>query len=231
MCTLSYIPLGSETFLWTQNRDESPLRNSEGLVIKDNSQIVFPKEPLSGGSWIAMSENNRVVSLLNGAFVQHPYMPSSKRSRGLVVLDFFEYPNASDFFDSYDFEDIEPFTMVIYDKGNLWEFRWDKTKKYIKKLNPNLPYLWSSATLYPKEIKLQRQQWFAEFLESNQKPDLRSVLNFHRTAGTGDLKYDLIMDRGVVKTVSITSISKTPAGLDMTYYDLQNEKQSEYHFS
>jgi uncharacterized protein with NRDE domain len=231
MCTLSYIPQGPDSFLWTQNRDESPLRNSEGLEFKDDVQLVFPKEPLSGGSWIAMSENNRVVSLLNGAFVQHPYSPSTKRSRGLVVLDFFDYPDASAFFGSYDFEDIEPFTMIIYDKGDLWEFRWDKTKKYIKKLNPDLPYLWSATTLYPKEIKQQRQQWFAGFLESNPQPDLLDVMNFHRTAGTGNLKYDLIMDRGVVKTVSITSISKTSEGLDMTYYDLQNEKQSEYHFS
>ena len=222
MCTLTYLPTGKASFLWTQNRDESPLRTSPGLIQAKNRSWIYPKEPQSGGTWISIAKGNRVVSLLNGAFTQKRYAPSTKRSRGLVVLDFLEYASAPEFFDSYNFEDIEDFTMIIYDKEELWEFRWDKVKKHIKKLDKRKPHIWSSSTLYPAAIKVLRKEWFATYLSENSKHTKDSVLSFHKEAGTGDIQNDLIMDRGIMKTVSITAISKDAKGLDMTYYDLVN---------
>ena len=112
--------------------------------------------------------------------------------------------------------------MVIYEHDSLWEFRWDKTKKHLKELDASKPYIWSSSTMYPQPIKDLRRAWFFDYLKEHTEPTRRNTLDFHRHAGTGDIRNDLLMDRGIVKTVSITSIEKNNLDLDMTYYDLIN---------
>lgn len=230
MCTLTYIPTGKNTFFWTQNRDESPLRTSPGLNT-EHANYVYPKEPLSGGTWIGMTKNNRVISLLNGAFEQTPYVASSKRSRGLIVLDFLEFLTPTNEFDNYDLEGIEPFTMVLYEAGELLEFRWDKKQRYLKKLDAQKPYIWSSATLYSNDAKTLRQSWFEDYLKQQKNHTQEAILHFHQNAGIGDKKNDLIMDRGMVKTVSITSIVKRENALKMEYFDLVNGGTSAFEYS
>lgn len=219
MCTLTYIPTSKDTFIWTQNRDESPLRTAQKLVYAPNNAWVYPQEPQSGGTWISMTKNGRVVSLLNGAFEQNQYVPSVK-SRGIMVLDFLTYTFLADFIRVYDFRDIEPFTMVVYEHNSLWEFRWDKAQKYFKELDASKPYIWSSSTMYPQNIKDLRRVWFSDYIKQHTAPSRSSVLDFHHHAGTGDIRNDLLMDRGIVKTVSITSVEKREEALDMVYYDL-----------
>jgi len=219
MCTLTYLPTGKDSFIWTQNRDESPLRTSPGLHKKDG--LIFPQEPLSGGTWMAIAQDHRVLSLLNGAFERNKYVLSSKRSRGLVVLDFFER-ETEDFFSNYDLEGIEPFTMIVYDAGQLWDFRWDKTKRHLKPLDVTKPQIWSSSSLYPQAVKEDRKKWFNSYLEEHTEHTQTTILEFHNNGGTGDAANDLIMDRGLVKTVSITQIVKTNSSLSMEYTDLVN---------
>lgn len=222
MCTLTYVPIRDDCFIWTQNRDESPLRTSPGLVRSPNDQWIYPKEPLSGGTWMSMTQNGRVVSLLNGAFEKNKYVPSIK-SRGIMVLEFLACASITTFTSNYDFKDIEPFTMVVYEHANLWELRWDKKQTYLKKLDVTKPHIWSSSTLYLPAIKELRRAWFTTYLKEHPVSTEESILDFHRHAGIGDVQNDLIMDRGIVKTVSITSVLKTGKGVAMTYYDLINE--------
>lgn len=230
MCTLTYLPTGKNTFLWTQNRDESPLRTSPGLVQHPNIKATYPKEPLSGGTWIGISQEDKVVSLLNGAFEQLPYVPSTKRSRGLVVLDYLESPSFDIFLKESNFEELEPFTMVVYERGDLLELRWDKTKTHQKKLDIQQPYIWSSSTLYPANIKTLRKDWFRAYLNANPIATVENVLDFHQHAGVGDIQNDLIMDRGVVKTVSITQIQHNQQDLKMSYIDLVNGGETFFEY-
>ena len=225
MCTLTYLPTGKNSFIWTQNRDESPLRTASELV-HQKGERVYPKEPLKGGTWISIAKNNRVVSLLNGAFEKQPYVFSTKRSRGLIVLDFLDYAQASDFFEQYDLEGVEPFTMVVYEDGVLWDFRWDKTQKYVQQLDVEQAHIWSSSMLYTAEMKAARREWFGDYLEKNKEHTVNSALDFHQHAGIGNIEYDLIMKRPYVETVSITNIVKESNTLALTYHDLVNQKVS-----
>ena len=72
-----------------------------------------------------------------------------------MVLEFFQYPDANQFFAAYDFAGMESFTMITYDNGQLWDFRWDEVKqqKFIKALDTNACHIWSSATLYEPPIR------------------------------------------------------------------------------
>ncbi|GJM35784.1 MAG: hypothetical protein DHS20C18_47850 [Saprospiraceae bacterium] len=224
MCTVTYLPLGGNHFVITSNRDEQPARSPKRISIMETQgmQLCFPQDT-SGGSWIAISNTNRVVCLLNGAFEKHHHEPPYKRSRGLMLLDFFEFPNAEKFFSTYDFEGMEPFTMIIVDDGKLFELRWDEKKIHQTKLDHTTGFLWSSATLYDASVKKKRQGWFEQWKGQHQNFSPESILRFHQTAGDGDPWNDVIMNRaGIVRTVSITQVIKSTGQLKMDYHDLLN---------
>ena len=234
MCTVTIIPNGKNNFILTSNRDEAPQRISlpPDFYNINNTTLLFPKDKESGGSWIGISEKNRVVCLLNGAFEKHKRKETYKQSRGVVVKDFMLTDSLEYTLETYNFEDIEPFTMVLADWNNhlkFFELVWDGKKKYVKQL-PLEANIWSSSTLYDDAMKQERLSWFHNFKkEYNLNAD--SLLEFHKTAGKGNLDYGVLMDRGFVKTTSITQIKKYDDFLEMHYESLQNQTVSNKIFN
>ena len=59
------------------------------------------------------------------------------------------------------------------------------------------------------------------------------MLEFHKTAGAGNEDYGVIMDRGFVKTTSITQVVKQEGEgiMEMHYEDLQHKKTSQTVFN
>ena len=223
MCTVTYIPQPGGHFVLTSNRDENAARSPQHLDREEvaGASLIFPRDTAAGGTWIAASDTNRVVCLLNGAFVKHSHRPPYRRSRGLMVLDFFRFATAVDFFEKYDFEGMEPFTLIVVDNGQPYELRWDEHQVHANQLDPQGYYLWSSATLYPGEVGVMRQSWFREWLDGRQDFSPAAILDFHRTGGQGDDWNGFIMNReGRVQTVSITQVVKNEAGIELTYNDL-----------
>ncbi len=223
MCTVTYIPQPGGHFVLTSNRDENAARSPQSLdnEVIEGASLVFPRDTGAGGTWIAASDSNRVVCLLNGAFVKHQHQPPYKHSRGVMALDFFRFATAEDFFGQYDFEGMEPFTFLIVDDGQPWELRWDEQRAHVKKLDPKGHYLWSSATLYPGEVGEMRQQWFREWLDGRTDFSPAAILDFHQTGGQGDTWNGFIMTReGRVQTVSITQVMKSETGISLVYNDL-----------
>ena len=226
MCTVTYLPTTSDNFVLTSNRDEAPVRSAEKFeqLTKNSINIKFPKDKGAGGTWIAMSSSNRVVCLLNGAFIKHKHQPPYKRSRGLMVLQYFDYAKATDFFEQYDFKGMESFTFIIAEYGNLWEFRWDEKQAHILELDAKSNHLWASATLYDSAAQKKRQIWFEKWQKEAPSPITQHILDFHFNAGDGDPWNDLQMNRnGVVKTIGITKVEKKTTAIEMTYFDLMNK--------
>jgi hypothetical protein len=227
MCTVTYIPKGNSEFIFTQNRDESPNRSAHELVkINQNGkELLFPRDTGVGGTWIAVSDSNQLVSILNGAFKKHKHFPPYRKSRGIMALEFFNFSNAEQFFRIYNFEGLEPFTMVIYDDRKLFDFRWDGLYKFIEELDPDEPYIWASSTLYAKEAKIKRKVWFEEWKKGRTDFSQSAILDFHRTAGDGDPENDLVMNRSnLVRTTSISSIIKSNSKFEMYFSDILNGK-------
>jgi hypothetical protein len=227
MCTVSFLPLGESRFMLTSNRDEAPNRSPAHLTRQDN--LLYPKDTLAGGTWLCAKNNSSLVCLLNGAFVKHSHQPPYRRSRGLMVLDFFDYTDANTFATTYDFEGIEPFTMVIWQKGQLWELRWDEKQVHFTSLPPDEPHFWSSSTLYPPPVQARRLGWFNNWLSSKPYFTRENVVKFHATGGDGDIENDLMMNRqNIVRTVSISNVIYTPEqGFNMNYNDLLRQQVTE----
>ncbi len=149
-----------------------------------------------------------------------------------MVLDFFAYRDARSFFDRFEFENMEPFTMIIRDRRQLFEARWDEEKLHIFRLNPNEHFIWSSATLYDQEAQSKRQLWFDNWLSTVTDINSKSIWDFHLNAGDGDPHNDVVMNReGLVQTVSITGIEQTKQGLKMVYQDLLYDQIEEAKIS
>ena len=122
-----------------------------------------------------------------------------------------------------DLLNIEPFTLIVFDGGSLYECRWDGSKKYCKQLNKNTHNIWSSATLYNEEIVMKREQWFAKWLNKNPNPSVQDILHFHQFAGEGDTQNDLCMNRNNnMLTVSVTGIELNHETAIMHYIDLKD---------
>jgi uncharacterized protein with NRDE domain len=223
MCTVTYIPQPGGHFVLTSNRDENAARSPQSLDYEtiEGARLVFPRDTGAGGTWIAASDTNRVVCLLNGAFEKHHHRPPYRRSRGLMVLDFFRFATSVEFFEKYNFKGMEPFTFIIVDDGQPYELRWDEKQQHVRPLDPLGSYLWSSATLYPSEVGKMRQQWFHDWRHGRQDFSPAAILDFHQTGGQGDTWNGFIMNReGRVQTVSITQVVKTDAGISLVYNDL-----------
>lgn len=121
----------------------------------------------------------------------------------------------------YNLDDIEPFTLIIKDQNGLWKIVHDEDSTSIDQLDDTNTGIWSSTTLYTREIREKRKTWFRSWLD--QKPHLspENIRKFHRSAGDGDSENDLIMSRwGILETVSITQIHVHPPKASLIYQDL-----------
>lgn len=227
MCTVTYIPQNNNNFILTSNRDEAYGRKTlaPSFYDIDGVKMLFPKDAVAGGSWIGISEKNRMVCLLNGGFENHIKVQDYKMSRGVVVKELLKAKDMSQAIEDFDYKGIEPFTIVAIDWHDVLtasELVWDGYKAYITKLG-NEPKIWSSSTLYTTAMKDKRKEWFAAFgAETDWSPE--SMFAFHTTAGEGNEHIDLLMNRGKLGTVSITQVVKQQEICAMTYHDFQKDE-------
>lgn len=223
MCTVTYIPKGKDQFILTSNRDEAPGRSASGLVQENQAgkELLFPRDPIARGTWIATSNADQLICVLNGAFQKHHHRPPYRLSRGIMALQFFSFPDALAFFRDFDFVGMEPFTMVVYDRGKLYDLRWDEKEVHVEELSVEEKHIWSSCTLYSEVWQAKRRQWFADWQKEEIDPDREAILGFHKHGGEGNPEYDVVMNRfNIVRTTSITSVQKGLSEIDVRYEDI-----------
>jgi len=229
MCTVTFIPGTGSDYTLTSSRDEQTTRpNAKGpeLVHFESYTLLYPKDPKGGGTWIASDNTGKTACLFNGAFKAHAPKYPYRHSRGLIILDFFKFPDVKSFSREYDLDNIEPFTLVITQNKTLTEFKWDGIKTYLLNHDFAHPRIWSSVTLYGSEIIKLREKWFNEWKEANHSPKQKDSINFHLKAGDGRKETDVLMQRKdfALRTVSITSVVVMNNKTRMEYLDLINKK-------
>lgn len=223
MCTVTFLPKNNGDFIFTSNRDEQPNRKTlmPEIYTVDGVAYLYPKDEKAGGTWIALSENERLVCLLNGAYENHKANGPYAYSRGLVVKEVLEAENVKWAIEDLELEGVEPFTLIAMD----WSFMpicieliWDGVKKDIRILS-NKSKIWSSSTLYDKTIKAERESWFSDFQEKYPEATQENILDFHLNDSLGTSETSIKMKRSLVETISVTSIIKQGDCLEMYYLD------------
>jgi hypothetical protein len=238
MCTLSFYPKFDNTgFILTFSRDEMANRSTVDIVKDEIRDLIYPKDALHGGTWLAIStQNGRFTCLLNGAFERHQRQETYRKSRGLVLLESFEYEDMKDFWLNYDLKNIEPFTIITGQENRFLELRWDGFIRHTRQIESKKPKIWSSATLYNQAARSQREKVFLAFLKvEKEKPEATELWNFHQTPNLEKPENGILMKRplGQPSTVSIAQItySLTSQTIDFQYYELGEHNISNHQFS
>ncbi|MDP2388080.1 MAG: NRDE family protein [Bacteroidota bacterium] len=231
MCTVTYIPTPNG-FYFTSSRDEKASRETipPAIYNKGIFELVYPKDVLAGGTWIASSLKGKTACLLNGAFGNHTKQENYSKSRGLILLESFNFSNTNEFADRVVLNNVEPFTLLTldYSSGKLncfYEFRWDGQKKYIKKLNASTSHIWSSATLYNPSIQQKRNLLFNQWLEKHSDFEDSMILDFHnKKHGLGKSEDIIMKGEGDLMTLSISQVHFSSGESVFNYFDIINGK-------
>ena len=230
MCTVSFVNSNGKIII-TSNRDEQTLRPTaiepKNYLI-NSKNVIFPKDQKAGGTWFAVNENGTVIVLLNGAQEKHVVRENYRKSRGLIVLELISSESAISEWNDIDLDTIEPFTLVLYENQKLYQLRWSEIEKSTLKLDTNQSHIWSSSTLYPKEIREKRANWFSAFITKISEVNSQELFNFHRYTEEENTENGLIINRNqFLKTLSITQAVLEKNKVEIQYTDLIAEK----HFS
>lgn len=215
----------------TSNRDEKitrPVALPPEIYVADQKKIVFPEDPLSGGSWFSTDEKGNTAVLLNGAKQKHISRGSYRKSRGLILLELIKAASPITHWTTINLENIEPFTVMLFQASGLYLLRWDGHHRETTSLEADRNHILSSSTLYTKALQKQREQWFFDFMARNRPVSPETLLSFHRYTEKEDKKNDLVIDRGnLLKTLSITQCIIKKDSVIMHYRQLfPNEKLS-----
>jgi uncharacterized protein with NRDE domain len=227
MCTVSFVFSNGKAIL-THNRDEKIARPSAiepKSYLVNNKNIIFPKDPKAGGTWYAITEDATVLVLLNGADEKHQLKPSYRKSRGLIVLDIISSNSPIEEWKTIDLLNIEPFTLVLFQDSKLYQLRWNEIEKSTINLDVTQNHIWSSSTLYPKDIREKRANWFHTFLDTKPEVDATEMFNFHRYTEEKNQENGLVINRNdLMKTLSITQTVIDQNKVVLSHYDLQQQK-------
>ena len=159
--------------------------------------------------------------ILNGGYELHVRTPPYKHSRGLLIPELFKTGNFELFALEYDFEGLEPFTMIGRMSGKLFEIVWTGEKIHSQEIDGSERKIWASSTLYPEKWKSARKEWLNkwEFQDGNSISD--ALWSFHHASFTSDKEHDMIMQRwGHLKTVAITQFREKDGNWQVRYEDL-----------
>lgn len=226
MCTVSYLP-NSEGFILTSTRDEVIHRETFSPAIYQvvGKNLIFPKDKISQGTWIASDGDQLSVCLLNGAWSNHQKQEGYRMSRGLIPLKAFDYPSFEVFSREFDCCQLEPFTLIGAEesesKVNLMELRWDGEATSFRHLDASSPHLWSSFTLYPPHVQEKRNRLFEKFQKKSVPISEEMIREFHLQKDLQDPEssFNRHFTTGP-KSVSLTQLVRNCASLDLNYLDL-----------
>lgn len=231
MCTVTFIST-NEGFYFTSSRDEKASRSTipPKTYHVGGIDLVFPKDKLAGGTWIASSSSGKTACLLNGAFVNHQKAKQYDRSRGLILLESFNYATTSEFYNRVELNNVEPFTLLTLDHqggilNEFYEFRWDGKSKFLSKLSNSNSQIWSSSTLYDPTTQTKRKSLFINWIKKHQDFEDKMILNFHNRKHGLDPDEDIVMKgKGDLRTLSISQIHVQQNNAVFNYYDIEKNK-------
>ena len=228
MCTVTFIPMAGKIFL-TSNRDESanrPLASPPARQVRGGYRFISPSDGLAGGTWVALRDDGSALVLLNGAVEKHTRLPAYRRSRGQIFWDVFATNCPLTAFIVSDLENIEPFTLVLWQKNELHEMLWDGRMKIQAQKDAAVAHIWSSCTIYSDTDRIYRKNFFHQWLASKTKRSIAEIKSFHLyTDPAGKDESNIRINRnGQMLTFSVSCMEIGQEKSTFYYHDLQKGK-------
>lgn len=224
MCTVTLVPLqaGREQALRLGfSRDESRLR-LDGLAPRivrvGDRRAVMPRDPASGGTWVAASDEGVILGIMN----MHPgvqgALPAGKRSRGEIIPTLLAFAGFNDTVAAaaaLPADQFAPFRLLIASLGGAvaMEHRGDG-RLITGRITLNTPAMFTSSGLGDARVAGPRRELFEAMLSP---PSARAQDRFHRHRWPERPHLSVCMSRSDARTVSYTTIELTANRVRVSY--------------
>jgi hypothetical protein len=220
MCTVSVIAIDGGYRLVT-NRDEKRGRVSAEYPFNwgMNKSAIGPLDPAGGGTWVA-ARPGLTLCVLNYNLEPSPEPPANTVSRGRIIPKLIEHPSAHAAIAALEASDLSrfvPFRLVAVDLNGplaVIEARWNQLR-FTRVDHPmREPACFASSGL-GDSIVADRLPLFDRMVRPNPTAESQDAYHTHRWPDRGAAS--VFMDRPAARTVSITIVEDTAAGLHMHY--------------
>ncbi|WP_432455530.1 MULTISPECIES: NRDE family protein [unclassified Agarivorans] len=225
MCTLSLIRLPQQLVI-TMNRDEARTRHEAGLIQHSicNTQLLYPRDAQAGGSWFGVNNHGVTLALLNR--YQDP-QHSDAPSRGTIIPQALNVGAAEaleEHLTNQDYRDYNPFDLLMMSPHLCQHYRWNGQQLSTSPVTQKA-LLFSSSALDTKRIIAKRQQYFAQWWQSqeeNLKQNAEQLANgvlqaVHLQQGKQPNE-SVLMDRQDAHSKSICQVVLGRKNLNFNYY-------------
>lgn len=230
MCTVSYVPT-KFGFIITDSRDEYYARKAMLPDYYDelDARLYYPRDTVAGGTWMGASNKNHLICLMNGAFERHDRKESYRKSRGVVVKELLASDDLLEAMRSYDLTDIEPFFAIAisWNLGiQVHEFIWDGQRKTANQHDSQRAGIWSAAMTYDNDQRQEREDMLQDLFHEHSEITSDVMWDFHHRKGTPDYE-EIVIDRGVLKTTSVTQFCYHEGKESFRFHDLLEDTNTQ----
>ena len=227
MCTVTFIRNRDDIIL-TANRDEQTTRAAALPPRKYDlpmKTLIYPKDPVSNGSWFAVDEHGNGAIVLNGSDQNHQVSPPYRKSRGSILTELMGRVSPLSHWATIDLRNIAPFTIILFEQYKLYKLSWNGRVKMQRVKDTQKDHIWSSTTLYDTRVRAQRAQWLSEFTRGKEGLSGDDMLYFHRNTRNDDPVNGLLMNRdNQLRTLSITQARISPGMVHVHYFQVVPEE-------
>ncbi len=234
MCTLTVVPITSERVRLAFNRDESrtrPLGLPPDVHQVGPRRAVFPTDPASGGTWLAVNDAGLILATLNvNPPIPSPLTPlpqgergTSRRSRGTIIPALLHHDSPAAalaaFEQSFTYQEFAPFRLVLIGRGILAEVRWDGREPMVmSRLLGGTPLLFTSSGLGDHLVENVRRELFESVFDAPRVewPQIQDAFHRHQWPDREHLSVN--MTRATARTVSHVMIDLDAAAATVRYF-------------
>jgi len=209
------------------NRDESPLRPEAmppAARLNGPNQTVWPMDPPSGGTWVAVSQAGLAMALLNLAPGRGPAAPvrAGSASRGAIIpslLHARSLGEAAADFARLDLERVPPFRLIMASRTACLEFVAPGYGEVAMRLAHPLeaPVMFASSGLGDALVDQPRRELFRGWALGSRAAWPAAQEAFHRSQWTDRPALSVRMSRPGARTVSRTTIDLHEGTARMQY--------------
>jgi hypothetical protein len=230
MCTVTLVPYinagcphGGKCVRVACNRDEQRLRPAAlppCIHSVGEREAIFPLDPVSDGTWIAINDAGLAFVLLNLNGSNHP-AHSSPLSRGAIILSLLHSGTltaALGPMSTLDTTLFAPFRLLVLDRFALAEVISDgQQTDLVQCVRISKPFLFTSSGLGDQLVEGPRRELFdASFGQCEDWLDDQDRFHRHRWPECPQLS--VCMSRAEARTVSYSVADITPEGSTLTYH-------------
>ena len=227
MCSLSLFAFAPQ-WLLTMNRDESRARAERETLHRIEgplTQVAYPVDMQSQGTWIAANANGVILALLNR---HHEPALHQAKSRGEIIPALIQhgaYEQVLCQAKSLKLERYSPFDLVLVAQGQLTVLRWNGKMAHWwtpPDFAATRAFFISSSAERTDDVIAYRQQQFQAFLPTfpqAAEPSMHILSALHLRQQAHSARSDVFMRRPSTHTKSICQVLLAPEQTQLRYWN------------